>query len=107
MENGANPNIPDRFGSTCVHLTAKYQATDSLVKYIEKFHYKLDFKARNYEGRSTINIYNCSMTKFMVAGETALHVAVKENSLDVFKLLVAHGADVDAKVELFLYIMYV
>ncbi|XP_039274788.2 uncharacterized protein LOC120348661 [Styela clava] len=81
LNHKSSPHNPDRFGSTAFHLCAKYNHADCLIEIlqntVEKDRHHLNI--RDYEGL------------------TALHVAVRHGSVATFKVLVANGADIDAK----------
>lgn len=80
VSHGSDPNNPDRYGSTAFHLCAKFDFPDCFMEILKSIGTrKPALNCRDYEGH------------------TALHVAVLRRARKIFPLLVAHGADIDAK----------
>ncbi|XP_078490131.1 uncharacterized protein LOC778910 isoform X1 [Ciona intestinalis] len=75
----ANPNVLDRFGCNVAHIAAKYNSLSCLQSVFKYSKFPVDIEKINLEG------------------VTALHVAVQNNSINVLKQLLQHGANIDVK----------
>uniref|UniRef100_H2ZJL2 Uncharacterized protein n=1 Tax=Ciona savignyi TaxID=51511 RepID=H2ZJL2_CIOSA len=76
---GANPNVLDRFGCNVSHIAAKYNAITCLQASFKHSKFPLNIEKINLEGL------------------TAVHIAVRNNSIDVLQELLHYGANIDVK----------
>ncbi|XP_071656628.1 B-cell lymphoma 3 protein-like [Patagioenas fasciata] len=77
VSHGASPSAPDRLGRSAAHLACE-AASPRCLRELLRGGRGLDLQARNYEGL------------------TPLHVAVGSGAPESVRLLLDHGADVDA-----------
>lgn len=74
LENGADVNLENKYGSTALHATAEYFTSTQIARYlIDK---GVDVDKQDYRG------------------VTALHQAVSASNLDLVQFILEHGADV-------------
>ena len=72
LQGGANPNVMDRRGMTCMHLSIKHRNIAILRKLISNSKVKLDLNAKNYEGKQ------CTYAQFIPVskGNTLVTLAI-------------------------------
>lgn len=74
---GANPSLVNNEGDSAVHLAVKYNTINNLALMLIKSQHKADINARNFEGLAP------------------LHLAVIKNQIEMVKVLIRCGADIN------------
>lgn len=111
IEAGAHIDVGDNFGQRPIHWAASRGSSDCMSMLIKQ-HCDINLQTVDYgstplhysshHGHSTCTEMllqeNCQMDVFNHRGMTALHEAADNDQLEIVKLLVQHGADVDMKV---------
>lgn len=74
---GSNPSLVNNEGDSAVHLAVKYNTINNLALMLIKSQHKADINARNFEGLAP------------------LHLAVIKNQIEMVKVLIRCGADIN------------
>ncbi|XP_062612537.1 protein phosphatase 1 regulatory subunit 12A-like [Saccostrea cucullata] len=74
---GANPSLVNKQGDSSIHLAIKHNTINSLAMMLIKSQHKTDINARNFEGLAP------------------LHLAVIRNQIEMVKVLIRCGADIN------------
>ncbi|XP_061184217.1 nuclear factor NF-kappa-B p100 subunit-like [Saccostrea echinata] len=74
---GANPSLVNKQGDSSIHLAIKHNTINSLALMLIKSQHKTDINARNFEGLAP------------------LHLAVIRNQIEMVKVLIRCGADIN------------
>lgn len=74
---GANPSLVNNEGDSAVHLAVKHNTINNLALMLIKSQHKADINARNFEGLAP------------------LHLAVIKNQIEMVKVLIRCGADIN------------
>ncbi|KAL3878320.1 hypothetical protein ACJMK2_030683 [Sinanodonta woodiana] len=78
LSAGAQTNVQDHRGETPLHIACRTGASDIVSLLTERLSYQHDLEIRNYDGHKCI------------------HLAVLSNNLDITRILLNSGADINA-----------
>ncbi|XP_072409775.1 B-cell lymphoma 3 protein [Chiloscyllium punctatum] len=112
VTHGASGSLLDRNGQTAVHLACEHTSLDCLqALLLDVSHQRPDLEIRNYQGYTplhvSVNSYQKEIVEFLLeqgadidavdikSGKTPLVHAVENNCIDMVRLLLQHGANVN------------